>query len=107
MVRVGWVTAQFDSALLLHNTPTGRDIDLTNWSFTISTLMMETEISETLVFSSILTRLIAREKERLFIHWTEGQVDAGVSLAKRNIPAPAKDRTPVISALNPSHYTHK
>jgi hypothetical protein len=69
MARVGWVTAQFDSALLLYNTPIGRGIDLTNWykyqrrmSFTTSTLMMETEeISETLVFSSTLTRLIARE----------------------------------------------
>jgi hypothetical protein len=31
MVRAGWVTAQFDSALLLRNTPIGRGIDLTNW----------------------------------------------------------------------------
>jgi hypothetical protein len=31
MVKVGWVTAQFDSALPLHNTPNGRDIDLTEW----------------------------------------------------------------------------
>jgi hypothetical protein len=28
---VGRVTTQFDSALSLHNTPPGRDINLTNW----------------------------------------------------------------------------
>jgi hypothetical protein len=37
------------------------------WSFTTSTLMLETEISETLVFNSTLTRLIAREYFSTFI----------------------------------------
>jgi hypothetical protein len=53
----------FQIALLLRNTPIERGIDLTNISdirsFTTSALMMETE---TLVFSSTLTRLITREK---------------------------------------------
>jgi hypothetical protein len=31
MVSVGQVTAQFDLALLLHNTQIGKGIDLTNW----------------------------------------------------------------------------
>jgi hypothetical protein len=60
------VAAQFDSALLLQNTPTGRGITGINISdirsFDISTLMMGTEeIPETLVFSSTFPWLLARE----------------------------------------------
>jgi hypothetical protein len=64
---MGWLTAQFDSTLLLHHTPTVRGIDLTNcYKYHRHIQHADPDdgaedISETLLLSSTLARLVARD----------------------------------------------
>jgi hypothetical protein len=81
----------------MHDTPIGRGIDLTDWyryqrSFIISTLKMETvEISETLVFSSILTWLIAWTVALEIIRdWTRASTLRRQHLNARTVTRPAE-----------------